>query len=81
MAKASLARPPGGSLTQFSAYVALSRSQSRARLMLLHGFKDDHFTTPPDPVLVKQDGRLEELDDETLTGLHNKDGSYIRHSL
>jgi hypothetical protein len=81
MATASLARPAGGSLTQFNAYVALSRSQSGARLMLLRNFKDEVFTAPPNPALVKEDGRLEELDDETLPGLNNKDSSHIQYSL
>jgi hypothetical protein len=50
-----LATPPTGGLTQFNAYVALSRSQSRETARLLRNFNDKLLTTQPNENLVLED--------------------------
>jgi ATP-dependent exoDNAse (exonuclease V) alpha subunit len=60
-----LATPPTGGLTQFNAYVALSRSQARDTARLLRSFDERLFTTPPDESLVQEDANLERLNELT----------------
>ncbi|KAJ7080494.1 hypothetical protein C8R43DRAFT_965727 [Mycena crocata] len=57
--------PPGGKLTPFSAYVALSRCKGRHKLRLLRGFDKKLFTTHPSADLAVEDSRLERLTAET----------------
>jgi hypothetical protein len=60
-----LATPPTGGLTQFNAYVALSRSQTRSTARLLRNFEDRLFTTAPDENLVLEDAVLERQNETT----------------
>jgi hypothetical protein len=69
-----IARPPGGGLTQFNAYVALSRSRSRSRIMLLQDFDNGFFTKAPNPALLAEDETLEKLDRETREDYKKKKG-------
>jgi hypothetical protein len=58
-----LAKPPSGTLTSFNAYVALSRS--RGRIRLLRDFNEKLFTTHPSEELRKEDVRLAALENTT----------------
>ncbi|KAJ3571254.1 hypothetical protein NP233_g3868 [Leucocoprinus birnbaumii] len=55
-----LAPPPGqgGHLTNFNAYVSLSRVKSRAVIRILREFQESLFTTPPAQSLAYEDQRL-----------------------
>ncbi|RDB26275.1 ATP-dependent DNA helicase pfh1 [Hypsizygus marmoreus] len=56
-----LGKPPGGCLSPFNAYVALSRSRGTNTIRLLRDFEETMFTRHPSEAL--------ELDDERLEGL------------
>ncbi|KAB5588280.1 Vacuolar membrane-associated protein IML1 [Ceratobasidium theobromae] len=60
-----IARPPSGRLTQFNAYVALSRSKGRDGIRLLRDFDSDLFQTVPSYYLQEEGKRLQRLDQET----------------
>jgi hypothetical protein len=61
-----LTRPPSGKLSAFNAYVTLSRSRGRKNIRLLRDFDERLFTVHPHEDLRKEDGRLLELETETL---------------
>jgi ATP-dependent exoDNAse (exonuclease V) alpha subunit len=61
-----LATPPTGTLTPFSAYVALSRSSGRDTIRLLRGFDESLFTWPVCEALKQADSQFEELNQETM---------------
>ncbi|KAG9075438.1 hypothetical protein FS749_012901, partial [Ceratobasidium sp. UAMH 11750] len=60
-----IAKPPTGGLTQFNAYVSMSRSQTREYLRLLRDFDDGLFAIKPDKSLLEEDQRLVKLNEET----------------
>jgi hypothetical protein len=60
-----LAKPPTGSLSPFSAYVALSRNRGRKSIRLLRDFDDELFTKHPSEMLRDEDERLEGCDAAT----------------
>lgn len=60
-----LGRPPQGTLTPFSAYVALSRSRGRGTIRLLRDFENELFTRHPSEDLRQEDVRLLRLSTET----------------
>lgn len=60
-----IATPPGGGLTLFNIYVALSRSSGRETIRLLRDFDPEVLVQPMDPMLLREDERLEALDQET----------------
>ena len=55
-----IAKPPRGSLTPFSPYVALSRSRGRNMIRLLRPFDKTLLTSHPSEALEKEDVQLEE---------------------
>ena len=57
--------PPGGRLTLFNLYVALSRSSGRATIRLLRDFDDRILQQTHDPDLLEEDKRLERLNETT----------------
>ncbi|KAI9069505.1 hypothetical protein FKP32DRAFT_1555493, partial [Trametes sanguinea] len=61
-----LQTPPGGRLTLFNLYVALSRSTGRSGIRILRDFDDEVFLQSHDPDLLSEDERLEELNRVTL---------------
>nr|GAT47621.1 predicted protein [Mycena chlorophos] len=50
-----LGKPPTGSLTPFSAYIALLRSHGRENICILRGFDRALFTTHPSEMLRRED--------------------------
>lgn len=60
-----IAAPPGGTLSNFNAYVALSRGRGRSSIRLLRDFDDALFTTHPSEHLRLEDIRLRRLDAAT----------------
>ena len=60
-----IAPPPGGTLSNFNAYVALSRRRGRSSIRLLRDFNDALFTTHPSEHLRLEDIRLRRLDAAT----------------
>ncbi len=60
-----IATPPGGGLTLFNIYVALSRSSGRETIRLLRDFDPDVLRQPVDAMLVQEDERLDNLDNTT----------------
>jgi hypothetical protein len=57
-----IGKPPSGSLSPFSVYVALSRSRGRDRIRLLRDFDEKLFMTHPSESLRVEMRRIEELD-------------------
>ncbi|TFK78128.1 hypothetical protein K466DRAFT_463427, partial [Polyporus arcularius HHB13444] len=57
--------PPGGRLTLFNIYVALSRSSGRDTIRLLRDFDDRVLLQEHDPDLLQEDERLERLNEIT----------------
>jgi hypothetical protein len=62
-----LGKPPSGRLTAFNTYVALSRGRGRKTIRLLRDFDEKLFTTHPSEELRKEDERLDNLAELTLT--------------
>jgi ATP-dependent exoDNAse (exonuclease V) alpha subunit len=62
-----LARPPTGSLSPFSAYVALSRSRGRDTIRLLRDLDANLFQNHPSEALRWDMRRLETLNEATKT--------------
>lgn len=60
-----IATPPGGELTLFNIYVALSRSRGRQSIRILRDFDPRTLMQPIDHMLVAEDRRLAELDETT----------------
>lgn len=60
-----IGRPPSGSLSPFSVYVALSRSRGRDSIRLLRDFDDNLFQNHPSEDLRKEMARLKGLNDAT----------------
>ncbi|KAK7683381.1 hypothetical protein QCA50_013643 [Cerrena zonata] len=60
-----IAKPPGGNMTIFNLYVALSRSSGRDTIRLLRDFPDDLFQTPIPHELMEEDHRLRVLNAKT----------------
>jgi len=60
-----IGKPPTGTLSPFSAYVALSRSRGRDTIRLLRDFDDNLFQNHPSEALRKEMIRLEALNDAT----------------
>ena len=58
--------PPHGTLSLFNLYVALSRSSGRETIRLLCDFDDKMFQATHDSELLKEDARLDDLDQKTL---------------
>jgi len=54
-----IGKPPTGTLSPFSAYVALSRSRGRNTIWLLRDFDDNLFQNRPSKVLRREMTRLE----------------------
>jgi hypothetical protein len=69
-----LGKPPGGGLTGFNAYVALSRSRGRDTVRLLREFDTQMFTQHPCDDLRVEDERLQLLTE--LTKLKFEKGMY-----
>jgi hypothetical protein len=65
-----IAPPPTGSLNLFNLYVALSRSRGRDTIRLLRDFDDAMFCKRHDDELLREDSRLEALDNATKTWYH-----------
>lgn len=57
-----IGKPPSGSLSPFSIYVALSRSRGRDTIRLLRDFDEKLFTSHPSESLRVEMKRLEKLD-------------------
>ncbi|KAJ7187077.1 hypothetical protein C8R46DRAFT_880272 [Mycena filopes] len=57
--------PPTGGLSLFNLYVALSRSSGRETIRLLRDFDEDMFKKGHDAILLAEDDRLEELNEQT----------------
>lgn len=62
-----LGKPPTGSLSPFSAYVALSRSRGRDNIRLLRDFDANMFQNHPSEALRWDMRRLEKLNETTKT--------------
>jgi hypothetical protein len=60
-----IASPPTGALSLFNLYVALSRSSGRESIRLLRGFDWSVFRKSHDPELLREDDRLDALDEMT----------------
>ncbi|KIO17573.1 hypothetical protein M407DRAFT_32739 [Tulasnella calospora MUT 4182] len=60
-----IGKPATGSISQFNAYVALSRGRDPEKVWLLRPFEMQLFTQGVDPDLAEEDIRLERLNDET----------------
>ena len=60
-----IAKPPTGKLSLFNLYVALSRSSGRQTIRILRDFDEQIFRSPHDELLLKEDERLEQLDEDT----------------
>jgi len=60
-----IGKPPTGTLSPFSAYVALSRSRGRDTIRLLRDFDDNLFQNHPSDALRREMTRLEALNDAT----------------
>ena len=60
-----LAPPPTGKLTQFNAYVAMSRSKGRDSIRILRDFNSDLFTVHPSEALRQDDLEIERRDKRT----------------
>lgn len=60
-----IGRPPTGSLSPFSIYVALSRSRGRDTIRLLRDFDPNLFQNHPSEALRQDMKRLERLNEET----------------
>ena len=60
-----IGRPPTGSLSPFSVYVALSRSRGRDMIRLLRDFDPNLFQNHPSEALRQDMKRLEILNEET----------------
>ncbi|KZT10005.1 uncharacterized protein LAESUDRAFT_694553 [Laetiporus sulphureus 93-53] len=56
---------PGGRMSLFNLYVALSRSSGRETICILRDFDEMTFFQPIDEMLMKEDGRQEELNVKT----------------
>jgi hypothetical protein len=68
-----IGKPPTGTLSPFSVYVALSRSRGRDTIRLLRDFDENLFTTHPSEALRVEMLRLEELDRITEREYMNMD--------
>jgi len=62
-----IGKPPTGSLSPFSIYVALSRSWGRDTIRLLRNFDSNLFQNHPSEELRREMIRLEQLNEETKT--------------
>jgi hypothetical protein len=62
-----ISKPPSGSLSPFSAYVALSRSRGRGTIRILRDFDPALFMHHPSEDLRADMVRLQRLDEETKT--------------
>ena len=60
-----IGRPPTGSLSPFSVYVALSRSRGRDTIRLLREFDPNLFQNHPSEALRQDMKRLERLNEKT----------------
>jgi ATP-dependent exoDNAse (exonuclease V) alpha subunit len=60
-----ISKPPSGSLSPFSAYVALSRSRGRRSIRILREFDPALFMHHPSDDLRRDMERLERLDEQT----------------
>jgi hypothetical protein len=60
-----IGKPPTGSLSPFSVYVALSRSRGRDTIRLLRDFDADLFQNHPSEALRSDMRRIEELNEIT----------------
>lgn len=60
-----IGKTPGGGISPFNAYVALSRSRGRDNIRLIRDFENHLFTKHPSKELEVEDARLEELDRRT----------------
>jgi hypothetical protein len=56
-----IAKPPTGSISQYNAYVALSRIKGREGIRLLRDFEDELLQTSIDPELIDENSRLKKL--------------------
>jgi hypothetical protein len=70
-----IGKPPSGSLSPFSTYVALSRSRGRDTIRLLRDFDENLFTTHPSEALRIEMERLQEFD--RLTEQKWRNGEYM----
>jgi len=61
-----IGRPPTGSISPFSIYVALSRSRGRDTIRLLRDFDPNLFQNHPSEDLRQDMRRLEKLNEETM---------------
>ncbi|KAJ8516236.1 hypothetical protein ONZ45_g6447 [Pleurotus djamor] len=62
-----ISRPPGPPLSLFNVYVALSRSSGRDTIRLLRNFDKEMLVKAHDMELLREDDRLEELNELTRT--------------
>ena len=69
-----IGRPPTGSLSAFSVYVALSRSRGRDTIRLLRGFNPNLFQNHPSEALRQDMRRLEKLNEETKSDWQRRHG-------
>lgn len=60
-----IGKPPTGSLSPFSVYVALSRSRGRGTIRLLRDFDANLFQNHPSEALRSDMARIEKLNDKT----------------
>lgn len=65
-----IAKPPGGDLSLFNVYVALSRSSGRDTIRLLRDFDEDLFSQPLNAELTREDERLAYLNECTKRSLN-----------
>ena len=72
-----MGKPPGGRLTAFNAYVALSRSRGQDTIRLLREFDTGLFTQHPCEDLRMEDERLQLMTDITREKFKAGDYNYI----
>ena len=69
-----IGKPPTGSLSPFSVYVALSRSRERDNIRLLRDFDASLFQNHPSEALRSDMRRLEQLNEVTKREWLARDG-------
>ena len=74
-----IAPPPRGSLNLFNLYVALSRCPNREHIRLLRDFKEETLLKKHDESLLKEDDRLEAINEHTLVSWGKVKRSEERH--
>ena len=67
-----ISKPPSGSISPFSVYVALSRSRGRNTIRILRDFDPSLFMHHPSEDLRADMERLERLDERTREGFENQ---------